>query len=158
LSDSRAFLIHIPFAVICLTVISLSLSPTKPSPLVTSKSSYGSIQNYKASENAPRKSFDIAGLILLFISIICFLAFVQLTQAEDFENKSILLIVCAAVFVGCSTAFYLNESCWVQDPMIHFSLFSPNKLGLIYSAQLLLGIAQFSVRSPLYFLIGSTGR
>ncbi|KAJ5465510.1 hypothetical protein N7530_009297 [Penicillium desertorum] len=153
-----AFLIHIPFAVICLTVISLSLSPTKPSPLVTSKSSYGSIQNYKASENTPRKSFDIAGLILLFISIICFLAFVQLTQAEDFENKSILLIVCAAVFVGCSTAFYLNESCWVQDPMIHFSLFSPNKLGLIYSAQLLLGIAQFSVRSPIYFLIGSTGR
>ncbi|KAJ6155972.1 hypothetical protein N7497_004857 [Penicillium chrysogenum] len=139
-----AFLIHIPFAMICLTVISLSLSPTKPPPL-TSKSSYGSIQNCKASENTPRKSFDILGLILLFISIICFLAFVQLTQADDLENKSILLTVCAAAFVGCSTAFYLNESRWAQEPMIHFSLFSPNKLGLIYGAQLLLGIAQFSM-------------
>jgi hypothetical protein len=150
LSDARAFLIHIPFAMICLTVISLSLSPTKPPPL-TSKSSYGSIQSCKASENTPRKSFDILGLILLFISIICFLAFVQLTQADDLENKSILLTVCAAAFVGCSTAFYLNESRWAQEPMIHFSLFSPNKLGLIYGAQLLLGIAQFSVRSPFAF-------
>ncbi|OQD64419.1 hypothetical protein PENPOL_c007G05983 [Penicillium polonicum] len=140
-----AFLIHIPFAMICLAIISLSLSPTKPSPSVTPKLSYGSIDNRKAPEDTPRKSFDILGLILLFISVTSFLAFVQLTQAENLENKSILLTVCAAALVGCFTAFCLNETRWAQDPMIHFSLLSPNKFGLIYSAQVLFGIAQFSM-------------
>ncbi|CAG8260874.1 unnamed protein product [Penicillium nalgiovense] len=139
-----AFLIHIPFAMICLTVISLSLSPKKPPPFV-SRSSYGSTQSYKAPETTTRKTFDILGLVLLFTSITCFLGFVQITQAEDLEDRSILLTVCAAAFVGCSTAFCLNETRWAQEPMIHFSLFSPNKLGLIYSAQLLLGISQFSM-------------
>ncbi|KAJ5597702.1 hypothetical protein N7537_007786 [Penicillium hordei] len=145
-----AFLIHIPFAMICLAIISLSLS-TKPSPSITSKLSYGSIDNRNTPKNTPRKSFDILGLILLFISVTCFLAFVQLTQAQNLERKPILLSVCAAAFVGCFTAFCLNETRWAQDPMIHFSLLSPNKFGLIYSAQVLFGIAQFSVCSPLAF-------
>ncbi|CRL26995.1 Sucrose/H+ symporter, plant [Penicillium camemberti] len=140
-----AFLIHIPFAMICLIIISLSLSPKKPSTSVTPKLSYGSIDDRKAPESTPRKSFDILGLILLFISVTCFLAFVQLTQAENLENKSIFLTVCTAAFVGCFTAFCLNETRWAQDPMIHFSLLSPKKFGLIYSAQVLLGIAQFSM-------------
>lgn len=134
---------------ICLIIISLSLSPKKPSTSVTPKLSYGSIDDRKAPESTPRKSFDILGLILLFISVTCFLAFVQLTQAENLENKSIFLTVCTAAFVGCFTAFCLNETRWAQDPMIHFSLLSPKKFGLIYSAQVLLGIAQFSVSSPL---------
>ncbi|KAL2698827.1 hypothetical protein AAEP93_010215 [Penicillium crustosum] len=142
-----AFLIHIPFAIICLTIISLSLSlsPTKASPSVTPRLSYGSIDNHKTPEDAPRKSFDILGLILLFMSVTCFLAFVQLSQAENLETKSMLLTVCAAAFVGCFTAFCLNETRWAKDPVIHFSLLSPNKFGLIYSAQVLLGIAQFSM-------------
>ncbi|CAI7600682.1 unnamed protein product [Penicillium palitans] len=140
-----AFLIHIPFAMICLIIISLSLSPKKPSTSVTPKLSYGSIDDRKAPESTPPKSFDILGLILLFISVTCFLAFVQLTQAENLKNKSILLTVCTAAFVGCFTAFCLNETRWAQDPMIHFSLLSPKKFGLIYSAQVLLGIAQFSM-------------
>ena len=85
------------------------------------------------------------------MSVICFLAFVQLSQAENLETKSMLLTVCAAAFVGCFTAFCLNETRWAKDPVIHFSLLSPNKFGLIYSAQVLLGIAQFSVCSPLSF-------
>ncbi|KOS43232.1 hypothetical protein ACN38_g5877 [Penicillium nordicum] len=139
-----AFLIHIPFAMICLTVISFSLSSKKPSPIVTPKLSYGSIDN-KPTEDTPRKSFDILGLVLLFISVICFLAFVQLTQADNLEAKSILLTICAAAFVGCFTAFCLNETRWAKDPMIHFSLLSPHKFGLIYSAQALVGIGQFSM-------------
>lgn len=133
---------------ICLTVISFSLSSKKPSPIVTPKLSYGSIDN-KPTEDTPRKSFDILGLVLLFISVICFLAFVQLTQADNLEAKSILLTICAAAFVGCFTAFCLNETRWAKDPMIHFSLLSPHKFGLIYSAQALVGIGQFSVCFPL---------
>lgn len=85
------------------------------------------------------------GLTLITIVITCLLSFVQLTEAQDLKNKSIILIVCLGAFLTCSVAFYLNETRWARNPMIPFYLLKTNKLGLVYGAQIFIGLGQLGV-------------
>lgn len=144
-SHLRAFLIHVPCAVICLSIISLTLPTDKPPSYVNAGSTYGIIENCKVHAEFQSNSFDIVGLTLLTIVITCLLSVVQLTEAQDLKNKSIILIVCLGAFLTCSVAFYLNETRWARNPMIPFYLLKTNKLGLVYGAQIFIGLGQLGV-------------
>jgi len=126
-------------------IISLTLPRDKPQSYITAESTYGTIEDCKAHAKSQSNSFDIVGLMLLTIAITCLLSLVQLTKAQDLKNKSIILILCLAAFLTCSVAFYLNETRWAKNPIIPFSLLKSNKLGLVYGAQIFIGLGQLAV-------------
>jgi hypothetical protein len=149
----RAFIIHVPFAVLCITIISLKLHDDKDrSPIVTDPT-YGTIEEtieeskIEAAESKS-KPFDLVGLAFLITAIVSLLCFVQLAEAQEMENKSMILTILGATFLTCSVIFCVNEAYWTQEPLLPLSLLSLDKLGLSYTAQLFIGLASYAVCSP----------
>lgn len=136
-----AFLIHAPFAILCIAVISLSLKIKKPQSNVSTGQTYGSIDTSKdAGATLKTKSFDVAGLALLMTAIVCLLGLIQVVPAQDMENKSTALITLGVAFLALFGAFFINEVYVATNPLIHMYLLKPHKLGLIYAAQVLIGV------------------
>ena len=151
LTNIRAFLIHAPFAILCIAIISLSLKIKKPQSNVSTGQTYGSIDTTKdAGATLKTKSFDIAGLALLMTAIVCLLGLIQVVPAQDMENKSTALVTLGIAFLTLFGAFFINEVYVATNPLIHMYLLKPHKLGLIYAAQVLIGVTNSAVR-PLEF-------
>lgn len=137
----------------CFTIISLKLPVHKPQVLPTSNSTYGTIEDTIEGSKIPEpesksKSFDIVGLVFLLTAIVSLLCFVQLAEAHETQNQSIVLMILGAIFLTCIIIFCLNEAYWTQEPMLPLSLLYISKLGLNYSAQFFIGVASYAVTNP----------
>lgn len=135
----------------CVVIIWLKLSDDEPRSPIANDPTYGTIEEtleeskIQEAESKP-KPFDIAGLVFLITAIVCLLCFVQLAEAQDVENKSIFLSILGATFLTCSVVFFANEAYWTQEPLLPLSLLNLDKLGLIYAAQIFIGLASYAVR------------
>jgi hypothetical protein len=146
----RAFIVHVPFALLCITAISLKLHIVKPRSLIATGPKHGpiekTIEEAKIQEDQIKsKPFDVVGLGLLIMAIVCLLCFVQLAEAPQVQNQAMVLAILGATFILSSVMFCANEAYWSHDPLLPLSLLHVSKLGLNYGAQFFIGLASYAV-------------
>ncbi|KAJ5379820.1 uncharacterized protein N7496_002248 [Penicillium cataractarum] len=149
-----AFIIHVPFALLCIAIISLKLHIDKPRSLITTDPKYGTIEETieetKIQESGSKsKPFDIVGLGLLITAIVCLLCFVQLAEAQGMQNQVMVLAILGGTFIICSVIFCVNEAYWTRDPLLPLCLLRISKLGLNYGAQFFIGLASYAM-TPMF--------
>ncbi|KAJ9489595.1 hypothetical protein VN97_g3687 [Penicillium thymicola] len=136
-----AFLIHVPFAILCIAVVFLALHIEKPQSNIPTGQTYGAIDTSKYDgAKLKQKSFDVAGLVFLMTAIVCLLGLIQVIPAQGMENRSTALVTLGVACLTCFVAFFINEAYVAQNPLIPLFLLKPHNLGLIYAVQVLTGL------------------
>lgn len=101
----------------------------------------------KVESKRKKRTLDVLGLIAVTMTLIFFLLLMDIA-GKGGNLRSPLFIVLAVSFALSAAAFVLVETYWAKCPIISPSLIIQEKLGSYFAVQILLLIAQFSVRHP----------